>query len=584
MRNARRRGVRHIAVVAALVTAALVSVTGTARAATFTVDSNADADAITCTTIPLGSGCSLRGAITMANATAELDTIVFALAAGSTTISPATPLPDITAPIFIDGTSQDTAAATPPVTIDGSGAGMGANGLVLKDNADISTIRGLVINGFSGAGILIQATATENTIRGNFIGTNPGGTAADANGVGIDIKSPKNSIGGPDANHGNLISGNTGAGIAITDAAATENIIRRNKIGTNAAGTGNVPNGGAGVLISAGSKNQIGGTFTGAGNTIKGNTGAGVSITGPSANCPPTGLATCENRINHNSINGNGGLGIDLAPTGATANDAGDGDSGPNKLQNFPVLTSATTGSTEIQGTLSSAPSTTYRVEFFAGPGCDASGSGEGDRFLGSINILTDTTGSFTFTTTLAATSTVGEVVTATATDPAGNTSEFSACKSVTQGQPPPPPPDGDDCTITGTSGGETLNGTSGDDVICGGGGNDTLVGLGGEDELIGGPGNDQLKGGGGSDTLKGGPGTDTLKGGGDDDTLNAGPDDDSAVGGGGNDTAKGGGGNDEAKGGGGNDNLRGGPGKDKVTGGPGFDSCKAEDEKSCEI
>lgn len=574
MRQPNRRGIRRLGVVAALVTAALVSVPGTARAATFTVDSNADADAITCTTIPLGTGCTLRGAIGRANATPEADTIVFTLDAGATTIAPASPLPDITAPLIIDGTSQDTASPTPPVIIDGGGAGMGANGFVIKDNADGSRILGLVINGFSGAGVQIQSTATDNVIRGNFIGTNPAGSAADANGVGIDIKSAKNTIGGPDAKDGNVISGNTGAGIAITDAAATENFIRRNKIGTNAAGTGNVPNGGAGVLISAGSKNQIGGTFTGSGNTIKGNTGAGISITGASA---------VENRINLNSISGNGGLGIDLAPTGVTANDAGDGDSGPNKLQNFPVLTTAATGSTTIQGTLSGAPSTTHRVEFFAGASCDLSGSGEGDRFLGSITVLTDSTGSFTFNTTLSATSAVGEAVTSTATDPLGNTSEFSACKTVTQGQPPPPPP-GDGCTINGTSAAETLNGTGGDDVICGGDGNDTLVGLGGEDELIGGAGNDSLKGGSGSDVLKGGAGNDTLRGGGDDDTLNAGADDDSSVGGGGNDTVKGGGGNDEAKGGGGNDNLRGGPGDDSVTGGAGFDSCKAEDEKSCEI
>src|SRR5882724_5662857 len=61
----------------------------------------------------------------------------------------------------------------------------------------------------------------------------------------------------------------------------------------------------------------------------------------------------------------------------STLNDTGDADTGPNNLQNFPVLTSAILGSgTVVQGTLNSQSGETYRVEFFASPIADVSGFG----------------------------------------------------------------------------------------------------------------------------------------------------------------------------------------------------------------
>ena len=111
-----------------------------------------------------------------------------------------------------------------------------------------------------------------------------------------------------------------------------------------------------------------------------------------------------------------------------TANDPGDGDTGPNNLQNYPVLTSAVTagGSTTGTGTLNSTPNTTFRVEFFASDGADPSGFGEGQFFLGFTNVTTDGTGNGGFAVTLPIGAHPGQVVAATATDPAGNTSEFS--------------------------------------------------------------------------------------------------------------------------------------------------------------
>src|SRR5205823_12114985 len=109
------------------------------------------------------------------------------------------------------------------------------------------------------------------------------------------------------------------------------------------------------------------------------------------------------NAIRGNSIFSNGTtaqhLGIDLGTNGVTANDAGDGDTGANNLQNFPVLTSASMvgGNTTIQGTFNSTASTNnFTIEFFANAACDASGNGEGKRFLGSTTVNTNASGNAT--------------------------------------------------------------------------------------------------------------------------------------------------------------------------------------------
>ena len=82
--------------------------------------------------------------------------------------------------------------------------------------------------------------------------------------------------------------------------------------------------------------------------------------------------------ISENSIFGNANLGIDLGSNGVTLNDTGDADTGPNDLQNFPVLTSVTNGGgmTTINGRLNSAANTTYRIEFFGNTSIDPTGFG----------------------------------------------------------------------------------------------------------------------------------------------------------------------------------------------------------------
>ena len=135
--------------------------------------------------------------------------------------------------------------------------------------------------------------------------------------------------------------------------------------------------------------------------------------------------------------------------------DVGDGDTGSNNVQNFPVLARASSnGNTTVVGTLDSAPGT-YTVELFSNAACDTSNHGEGETFLSAVNVTIDPTtnpsGYFSFT--LPAVS-APQVITATATDAGNNTSEFSACRSVT------PPPG---VTVVETGGTAVTEGGAGD-------------------------------------------------------------------------------------------------------------------------
>jgi hypothetical protein len=192
-----------------------------------------------------------------------------------------------------------------------------------------------------------------------------------------------------------------------------------------------------GVLIASASDNTIGGAGAGAGNVIAFNGGDGVAV-----------WSGTGNAILSNSIFDNGGLGIELLELvfGVTPNDAGDGDAGANNLQNFPILTSASGGSTIIQGNLNSTASTQFRLEFFSTAACDPSGNGEGASFIGATTVLTDGSGDAIINATFPATVPPGHVVTATATDPSNNTSEFSACTLIVDADGDGVPDGSDNC------------------------------------------------------------------------------------------------------------------------------------------
>jgi hypothetical protein len=138
-------------------------------------------------------------------------------------------------------------------------------------------------------------------------------------------------------------------------------------------------------------------------------------------------IGVSNNTLRGNSIHSNGGLGIDLDEDGVTPNDAGDADGGANRSQNFPVLSGVLAGaSTAVTGSLHSRADTSFTLDFYASAEADPSGFGEGQRYLGSAVVTTDTDGNALFEVTLEAGTVPGESLTATATDPSGNTSEFS--------------------------------------------------------------------------------------------------------------------------------------------------------------
>ena len=247
-----------------------LAVAPSAAALTFTVTNTADT----------GAG-SLRQAILNANASAGPDQIVFNIPdPGPHTISSASPLPTITDPVTISGSSQQGFSGSPIIELNGASAGSGADGL--KITAGSSTVSGLVINRFSSDGIELSSNGG-NRIEGNFIGTNSAGTADLGNAFhGILIQSSNNTIGGTAPSARNVVSGNDNIGISLT-AGTSGNLVQGNFVGTNAAGTSALGNGGGvslGGQSGTASNNTVGGTAAGARNIISGNSGNGVIVGG----------------------------------------------------------------------------------------------------------------------------------------------------------------------------------------------------------------------------------------------------------------------------------------------------------------
>ena len=317
-------------------------------------------------------------------------------------------------------------------------------------------------------GIALNSTsAVGNVIVGNYIGTNAAGTAALPNNHGIAINSGASgtTIGGTSAGSGNVLSGNNAYGIQVNNGSSNTSI-RGNFIGTDATGSIAVPNGLSGVLINAAST-TVGGVASQDRNLISGNTfnglilidnAAGAQITGNYIGTTVGGASPLPNGsdginvssllaasqiaaniiafngrdgvrlirgthlISGNSIFSNGALGIDLEADGVTANDAGDGDTGANNRQNFPVLATASGG---VSGTLNSTANTTFTIQFFSNSVCDATGNGEGETLLGTVGVTTNAAGDATISTFAAP---AGAIVTAVAFDSSNNTSEFAAC------------------------------------------------------------------------------------------------------------------------------------------------------------
>ena len=287
-----------------------------------------------------------------------------------------------------------------------------------------------VIVGNASGGVNI-ANGSNNVVQGNLIGV-IGSAAAGSQGTAVTISGPGatgNLIGGSVPGAGNYIAANASAtSDAIYLSNCSSNTVQGNLIGTDPTGTASFGDTANGIQINGASYNTIGGLAAGSGNVIAFSAGAGVWVTNGA-----------NNAILGNSIFFNSGLGIDLGTIGVQANDSLDADTGANNLQNYPVITNSMCDGTNtvVQGTLDSAPSTVFRIEFYRNNVCDSTGYGQAKTYIGSTNVITSASGIVSFKATIPTGPIAGQYITATATDPAFNTSEISGCSVVNGVQMP---------------------------------------------------------------------------------------------------------------------------------------------------
>lgn len=291
------------------------------------------------------------------------------------------------------------------------------------------------VNLFSGstdAAIYLDNAAGGSTIANNVIGFQPDGAGNGGNASGVLAFNAKNNV-----LQYNRIGNSATNAIVLSGAGSSGNVVQYNTLGLDINGA-LAANGGAGVLINFAAKNNTIGapvTATWGGNFIVGSTGPGVWISASGGS---------GNSVLDNSIRASGGLDIDLAQAGASANQTSNPASGPNGLQNYPVLTAArrnpAAGGTEtVSGTLNSAPNTTYRIDLYYGVECSTPVPGRGLALyaLMKSTVTTGAQGNVGFTLTvpfpLAAQLPFGSI-SATATDPSGNTSEIGNCVSEIDG------------------------------------------------------------------------------------------------------------------------------------------------------
>ena len=261
---------------------------------TFTVTSSGDApdsnqgDGVCATS----SGCTLRAAITEANLHYGPDTIRFNIpGSGPAQIVITSRLPtinDASGATTIDGYSQPgsspntnllTSNATIRVEVRGSTSPL--DGLFITTAGNV--VRGLAMYNLRLIIALQGSAARNNTIAGNYLGTNAAGTFASGyvdNGqaVYIDQGASFNSIGEPTLAGRNVIAGNGNNAIRTWHDLSDHNLIQNNLIGLTRSGQP-LRNGAHGIDINAGSSyNVIGGSGPLERNVISANFGEGIEF------------------------------------------------------------------------------------------------------------------------------------------------------------------------------------------------------------------------------------------------------------------------------------------------------------------
>ena len=280
--------------------------------------------------------------------------------------------------------------------------------------ADKNIISGNLFDGIEVA----DSSTMYNNIIGNYIGTDVTGNIAlpNYNGIGFATLPSKNNI------ENNLISGNKYAGILLYER-SDSNTVYSNKIGTASNSTSPLGNGAAGIIISNKSKyNKIGEPTKG--NIIAFNDTVGIVIADTNS---------MYNTFSANIIYNNTLMGIDLFPFGVNPNDAGDNDMGCNELMNFPEISSVVydngSGITFFDGTMDysiNGGPTGIKIELFKSDWANTFNHGDAIAYLGSTTV--DGFGNWTFNCSGLTSS---DIVTATATDLNGNSSEFALNSNI---------------------------------------------------------------------------------------------------------------------------------------------------------
>ena len=282
-----------------------------------------------------------------------------------------------------------------------------------------------LISGNPGlAGVYLQFNVA-GAVQGNLIGTDATVSYAITNNVGIYCDSKNGvQIGGPGANEGNVIGGSIAVG--FTGAFST---FQGNFVGTNPTQTANLGNLGSGVyfqpIFPGTGPGVMGGLGPGEGNVIAHNGGGGTFSYPAGFLMPNGGKVTARG----NTFYDNRPVAIGLTLDPPTPADPGDGDPGSNDRQNAPIITSIDYGpSTVAHAILSSTPSTAFDVDFYANTSCISFPvvSPQGEEFVGSVHVVTDASGVVTIDFPLPSPLAPGQTVSAIATDPLGNTSEFA--------------------------------------------------------------------------------------------------------------------------------------------------------------
>jgi hypothetical protein len=383
-----------------------------AQAATFTVnvltdDADLAIDGTCDSSAASGNQCSLRAAIEEANANAVTDTISFGSLSGTITLGAGLPTLAAAQGTTIDGNGN--------VTVDGGGV------VCFTVTSASNTIRDLLITNCTRAVLITGEAADGNAVRGNTIYSNTPGGGAGA--VEIAAGADSNVVGGTTAADRNIIRDNTGNGVYVTAATSTGNVISGNCIGTTSSCSVAAPNSIDGVAIAGGAlSTTVGGTGSGAANTIAFNGGDGVDL---------TAAGVTDNIVTRNATFLNSGQGINSAVLPEATLLAGCADAGGGNV--------ACSGSAPVAG-----PGTIVDVYRASVEGADV----EGDLFLCTAVAGGGGAWGCTFPNP------GGGSATATQRLAPANTSEFSAAVGIPAGPvitPTPTPTDTPTITPTAT-------------------------------------------------------------------------------------------------------------------------------------